>query len=131
MQKIKQFLVGKKTYIGASLLALIAIFGWWTGVVSGAAAAGMLAAAFGIAGLGAKAERLAAVTLEALNEAKRVQSVRAQGARINWAEEGQVIAQLVKKAVEQVRSVTVFPAQPLEMTPGTMAPNAGEGKDPK
>jgi hypothetical protein len=127
MQKIKQFLVGKKTYISASALALIAILGWWTGVIPGAVASGMLAAAFGIAGLAAKADRLAAVTLEALNEAKRVQTVRAQGVKINWAEEGQVIARIIQDAVAQSRSVTVFPASPLEMTPGTMTPNAGEG----
>src|SRR5436190_13502458 len=104
MKKIKQFLVGKKTYIGASALALIAVFGWWTGVMSGVVASGMLAAAFGIAGLGAKTDRLAAVAIEALNEAKRVQSIRAQGQKINWAEEGQAIVQLIQKAVLEARS---------------------------
>jgi len=109
MQNIKNFLQGKKTYIGAAGLALIAILGWWFGALSGTIASGMLAAAFGIAGLGAKGDRLAALTLEAMSEAKRVQSLRATGQKIDWTAEGVTLVQMVKSAIQEARGVSPVP----------------------
>lgn len=103
MQNIKDFLQGKKTYIGAIALALVAILGWWLGAVNGTIAGGMLAAAFGIAGLGAKGDRLAALTMEALNEARRVQQLRASGQKIDWTQEGATVARIVQEAIAQAK----------------------------
>src|SRR5262245_50584749 len=99
MQKIKEFLQGKKTYIGAAGLALTSILGWWFGALNGVLATGMLTAAFSIAGLGAKSDRLASETFEALNEAKRVQVLRGQGQKINWAEESQRVAEIIRQVL--------------------------------
>jgi len=100
MQSIKDFLKGKKTYIGAAGLALVAIIGWWVGAINGTVCSGMLAAAFGIAGLGAKGNRLAEVTMEALNEAKRVQQQRASGQSIDWSVERARILQIIQDAIK-------------------------------
>lgn len=100
MQQIKDFLKGKKTYIGAAALALVSIFGWWFGALNGTIASGMLAASFGIAGLAAKGDRLAAATMEALNEAKRVQQLRASGQKIDWNDETKRITQIVLDQVK-------------------------------
>jgi hypothetical protein len=65
-------LQGKKTYISSAALFLVAILGWWFGVVNGVQAAGMIAAAFGLAGLGARSTRYAELTLSALEEIKQL-----------------------------------------------------------
>jgi hypothetical protein len=117
MKNIKDFLQGKKTYIGAAALALIAILGWWFGAVSGTVASGMLAAAFGIAGLGAKGDRLTALTFEALNEAKRVQSLRATGQKIDWTAEGVTLAQIIKSAIQEARTQTLTISPPGAFVP--------------
>lgn len=74
MTKIREFLLGKKTYISAAALALIAIAGWWFGYIGGTQAMAMLATAGGIAGLGAKSQRTAEITMAALTEVHHAQN---------------------------------------------------------
>lgn len=116
MNHIKQFLQGKKTYIGASALALVAILGWWSGAINGAVAGGMLAGAFAMAGLGAKSDRLAGATLEALDEARRIASLRASGQKVDLT-------------AEEIRFIEIFlkafrgaDAASLGMSMGTTTP---------
>jgi hypothetical protein len=68
---MKTWLQGKKTYFGAAGLFLAAVLGWWFGTVNEAQAAGMIAAAFGLVGLGARSTRYAELTLAALEEVKQ------------------------------------------------------------
>jgi hypothetical protein len=77
MQNIKSFLQGKKTYISAALIALVAIVGWWLGVVSEPQALAMLGVAGVGAGLGAKSERSAEAILAMLGD---IRSAQAQAA---------------------------------------------------
>jgi hypothetical protein len=77
MQNIKDFLQGKKTYISAALIALVAIVGWWLGVVSEPQALAMLGVAGVGAGLGAKSERTAEAILAVLGD---IRSAQAQAA---------------------------------------------------
>jgi hypothetical protein len=77
MQNIKSFLQGKKTYISAALIALVAIVGWWLGVVSEPQALAMLGIAGVGAGLGAKSERTAEAILTVLGD---IRSSQAQAA---------------------------------------------------
>jgi len=83
MQKIREFLQGKKTYIGAAALALVAILGWWYGVVNATVASGMLAAAFSVAGLGAKSQRTADAVLTVLAEVRDAQAKAAAGQKVD------------------------------------------------
>jgi hypothetical protein len=79
MEKIRQILQGKKTYISAAALALVAIVGWWLGAVDNTNASALLCAAGALAGLGAKSQRTAEAVLDALQEIKYVQQAHAEG----------------------------------------------------
>jgi hypothetical protein len=74
MQNIKSFLQGKKTYLSAALIALVAIIGWWLGVVSEPQALAMLGVAGVGAGLGAKSERTSQAILTVLGDIRNVQA---------------------------------------------------------
>lgn len=122
MSKIKEFLQGKKTYIGAGALALVAVVGWSAGAINVAVAGGMLSAAFAMAGLGAKSDRLAGATLETLAEAKRLVSLRAQGQKIDLAAEEARLIAIVQKAIQGPDA--------LGMSTGTLIPSP-QGDDKK
>ena len=62
MNRIREFLKGKKTYLSAAGLAIVAGLGWWFNAFNGTVATGMLAMAAGLAGLGAKSDRAAQMT---------------------------------------------------------------------
>jgi hypothetical protein len=74
MGKIVKGLQGKKTYISAAALALVAILGWWFGALSQANALALLCLAGASAGLGAKSERYAQATLAALSNVRDAQA---------------------------------------------------------
>jgi hypothetical protein len=65
-----KFLEGKKTYLAALSLVLVAAGSLWTGAISPAAFASMLTIAFGMVGLGDKADR-AAQMLEQFIESEK------------------------------------------------------------
>lgn len=66
-----KWLQGKKTYISAAVLLLTAVVGWWFGAINGTEATGMIAGAFGLAGLGARSARYAQMTFAALEDVKQ------------------------------------------------------------
>jgi hypothetical protein len=72
MNRIREFLKGKKTYLSAAGLAIVAGVGWWFNAISSTVAVGMLATAGGLAGLGAKSDRAAEMTIVALEDVRRV-----------------------------------------------------------
>ncbi|MBZ5533083.1 MAG: hypothetical protein LAO20_16760 [Acidobacteriia bacterium] len=72
MNRIREFLKGKKTYLSAAGLAIVAGLGWWFNAFNGTVATGMLAMAAGLAGLGAKSDRAAQMTMIALEDVRRV-----------------------------------------------------------
>ena len=67
---MRNFLQGRKTYIGAGVLFVVALAGWWFGAINGTEATGMVALAFTAVGLGARSTRYAELTLAALQEIK-------------------------------------------------------------
>jgi hypothetical protein len=79
MQDIKKWLQGKKTYLSAALIALVACLGWWFGVIGDAEALSLLGVAGAAAGLGAKSERTAEAILDALGEMQTLQRAHASG----------------------------------------------------
>jgi hypothetical protein len=83
MQRIKEFLQGKKTYLSAALIALVAICGWWYGVLDDTKALALLGVAGVSAGLGAKSERTAAAILTVLRDIRQVQATAAVGQKID------------------------------------------------
>jgi hypothetical protein len=83
MQRIKEFLQGKKTYLSAALIALVAVFGWWTGVLNDTYALALLGVAGTSAGLGAKSQRTAEAVLAALGDIRQVQAKTAVGQKID------------------------------------------------
>lgn len=70
MTRVWQWLEGKKTYIGASSLALIAIAGFWTGVIDGTQLGEGLSVALAIVGLGHKFDRQVEAFVAAMEAAK-------------------------------------------------------------
>lgn len=83
MQQIKQFLQGKKTYLSAALIALVACFGWWFGVIGDTEALSLLGVAGAAAGLGAKSERTSEAILTVLRDMRQVQATSAVGQKID------------------------------------------------
>lgn len=81
MQNIKDFLQGKKTYLSAALIALVAIFGWWFGVLDETKALALLGVAGVGAGLGAKSERAAEAILTVLGDIRSAQAEAAQSGK--------------------------------------------------
>lgn len=74
MTQIREWLKGKKTYISAAALALVAIAGWWFKALDGTQALSLLTTAGALAGLGAKSNRTAEVTLAALSDVRDAQA---------------------------------------------------------
>lgn len=66
-------LQGKKTYISAAILFLVGALGYWFGLTSPAESAAIFAAALGLVGLGAKADRYGEITLEVLRRLKEAE----------------------------------------------------------
>ena len=83
MQQIKQFLQGKKTYFSAALIALVAVCGWWFGVLDDTHALALLGAAGVAAGLGAKSQRTAEAIMTVLSDIRSVQAKAAVGQKID------------------------------------------------
>lgn len=96
---MREWLQGKKTYIGAALMVVCAAVGWWMGIVNGANTLSVFAAAFSVAGLGAKANRYGELTLTALEEVKRVANLKSSGQKIDPSE----IAALVTKGLARAQ----------------------------
>lgn len=74
MKNVIIFLQGKKTYISAAALALVAILGWWLGAINETNALALLSAAGVAAGLGAKSERYGQLLLTALSDVRDAQA---------------------------------------------------------
>jgi hypothetical protein len=83
MQQIKQFLQGKKTYLSAALIALVACFGWWFKVIGYTEALALLGGAGVAAGLGAKSERTAGAILAALDDIQQAQAKVPAGQKLD------------------------------------------------
>jgi hypothetical protein len=83
MERIKEFLQGKKTYLSAALIALVAICGWWFRVLDYTHALALLGVAGVSAGLGAKSERVAEAILAALGDIRQVQARASVGQKID------------------------------------------------
>jgi hypothetical protein len=83
MEKIRQILQGKKTYISAAALALVAILGWWLGAVDNTNAVSLLATAGALAGLGAKSQRTAQAVLVAISDLRDAQEAHARGQKVD------------------------------------------------
>jgi hypothetical protein len=98
MQAIKQFLQGKKTYLSAALIALVACLGWWFGVIGDAEALSLLGVAGATAGLGAKSQRTADVIMTALAEVRQLQAQAAVGQKIDPK---QFVADISKQLMSQ------------------------------
>jgi hypothetical protein len=83
MQQIKQFLQGKKTYLSAALIALVACLGWWFKVIGYTEALSLLGVAGAMAGLGAKSERTAGAILAVLDDIQQAQAKVPPGQKID------------------------------------------------
>jgi hypothetical protein len=83
MQRLKQFLQGKKTYLSAALIALVACCGWWFKVIGYAEALSLLGVAGAAAGLGAKSERTGQAILAVLDDIQHAQSKLPPGQKID------------------------------------------------
>jgi hypothetical protein len=98
MQRIKEFLQGKKTYLSAAAIALIAVCGWWYGVLDDTKALALLGVAGVSAGLGAKSERNAEAVLTVLRDIRQVQAKDSVGQKIDVK---QFTADLSKQIMSQ------------------------------
>ena len=81
------FLQGKKTLIGAGLLALVGAVGFLSGAMSAAESTACVAAAFAAFGLGDKSNRHAATLMAELQEVKVIQQQIAAGKKVDVAAE--------------------------------------------
>jgi hypothetical protein len=77
MLNLKNWLQGKKTYISAAALCLVAIAGFLLGYLGGTETTGMLATAGALAGLGAKSQRTADEVMTVLSGIRQAQAVAA------------------------------------------------------
>lgn len=104
MTKVVTFLQGKKTYISAAALALVAVLGWWFGALSNANALAVLSAAGVAAGLGAKSERYGQLVLTALSNVRDAQAqhkpvdVKAVASEISKQIAPEVVNQIIAAA---------------------------------
>jgi hypothetical protein len=98
MQAIQQFLQGKKTYISAAALGLVAICGFLFGYLGGTETTALLSAAGALAGLGAKSQRTADAIMTALAEVRQVQATTAVGQKIDTKA---LVADLSKQLMSQ------------------------------
>jgi hypothetical protein len=67
---ISTWFQGKKTYLAAGLLVILAMAGWWTARIDETTASMAIVFAFGLIGLGAKGQRLAKLMLDVGAELK-------------------------------------------------------------
>jgi hypothetical protein len=72
MKALLNWFTGKKTYIAAAVLALLALAGLWDGWSSPAGATLILSLALGFAGLGHKYDRQMAMLVEFIEQNRRV-----------------------------------------------------------
>jgi hypothetical protein len=107
MEKIRKFLQGKKTYISAAALALVAILGWWLGAVDNTNASALLCAAGALAGLGAKSQRTAEAVLVAISDLRDAQEAHARGQKVD-----------LFKFAAQIGSQVIPGIVPLSAVPG-------------
>jgi hypothetical protein len=134
MEKIRKFLQGKKTYISAAALALVAILGWWLGAVDNTNASALLCAAGALAGLGAKSQRTAEAVLVALGNLRDAQDAHARGQKVDLFKLAQQIGVQVIPGIVPISAVpgeqpyphTASFAVPFSSVaaPGTILPNA-------
>ena len=111
MQNIKQFLQGKKTYLSAALIALVAIVGWWIGVVSETQALAMLGVAGAAAGLGAKSQRTGEAILAVLGDIRSAQAeAHAAGKKVDTKQLAADLAKAVLSNFAQGGLVRSTPA---------------------
>lgn len=88
MTKIWSFLNGKKTYIGAALLLLVAVAGFWYGQLDATGAGVIAGFAFSIAGLGHKAQKYAELLIaqtDALKKSGHIDTKSLISAAVNEA----------------------------------------------
>jgi hypothetical protein len=123
MQPIKEFLQGKKTYLSAALIALVAICGWWLRVLDDTHTLLFLGAACAAAGLGAKSERTAAAILTVLGDIRQVQSKATVGQKIDPK---QFAADLSKQIMSQFAGGGLVRSTPA----GAMSNVVVPGNDP-
>lgn len=72
MKKISDFFTGKKTYIAGVGLILLAAIALWFGLVPVTECAAIAAGGFGLIGLGHKADRYGAMTVELIAIGKQI-----------------------------------------------------------
>jgi hypothetical protein len=118
MLNLKNWLQGKKTYISAAALGLVAIAGFLLGYLGGTEATGMLATAGGLAGLGAKSQRTADEVMTALAEVQTLQRAHASG-QLGSRE---AVEQFLQKEIARgVAAGFVWPLPP-NQAPSNVAP---------
>lgn len=88
------FFTGKKTYIGAAILALAACAGYYVGSFDGPTTTLFLGTALTAAGLGSKVQRYAPAILASLQEIKKVQEDVAAGKKVNVAGEALKVGEI-------------------------------------
>jgi predicted membrane metal-binding protein len=123
MQRIKQFLKGKKTYLSAALIALVAICGWWFGVIGYAEALSLLGVAGAAAGLGAKSERTAEAILTVLGDIRSTQAKTAVGQKIDPK---QFAADLSKQIMSQFAAGNLVRSTPAGAVSNVVVPGTEE-----
>ncbi len=99
MNDVVKFLRGKKTYLSAAAIFVLAICGWWFGAISEVDALALLALAFATIGLKAGSARYALATIQALEEIKAAQMSSASGQKIDIGAEVQKLTQIGQDAV--------------------------------
>ncbi len=99
MDRATKFLQGKKTYLSAAAMLVLAICGWWFGAINEVNALALLALAFSTIGLKAGSARYALATIQALEEIKSAQLASASGQKIDLGAEMQKLTQIGQQAV--------------------------------
>jgi hypothetical protein len=124
MHQLKEFLQGKKTYISAAALGLVAAIGFLLGYIGGTEATALLSAAGALAGLGAKSQRTADVIMTALAEVRQVQARTAVGQKIDTKA---LVADLSKQLFQQIVAsggVVPVPGTPFVGAPSVKLPQS-------
>ena len=95
-----KYFEGKKTYLAAAALVVIAALSFWLELASDVQCMTILAIAFGMFGLGSKSERYGRMMIDAIEELKRQQAAGAT-AKDQAKAVGKVLAPEIATAVVQ------------------------------